>query len=223
MAMSQAGRRSQADRSTETRELLIRATVELLQSAGFAGITTARVATRAGVTTGALHHHFATKDELMFGVFEHVSERVRHRLERQDDAAGLSGLDAAQLVAHLWEVYGDPTYWAIWEIIIGTRAEESFHRRVIADRAATMRTVIHPWVERQVMSKAMRPEAIALFEFMLVAIRGLSLERFLHKDAAYFERNLRLLADTVGRRFELLTAAHGNADTTPTEAGERGP
>ncbi|MFC0406690.1 TetR/AcrR family transcriptional regulator [Roseomonas elaeocarpi] len=220
--MSQPARRSQADRSTETCELLIRATVELLQSAGFAGVTTARVAARAGVTTGALHHHFTTKDDLLLGVFEHVSERVRRRLEEGDDAAGPSGPDAAELVAHLWEVYGDPAYWAIWEIIIGTRAENGFHGRVVADRAATMRTVIHPWVRRQVLSEDARPEAIALFEFMLVAIRGLSLERFLDKDAAYFERNLALLADTVGRRFGLLTTARQGAGTKPTRAGRKG-
>jgi AcrR family transcriptional regulator len=216
--MSLPARRSRADRSTETRALLIHAAVELLQSSGFASATTARVAAHAGLTTGALHHHFPTKGDLMFGVLEHVSIQLRSRLEEQDCAAGPPGINATQLVAHLWEVYGDPAYWATWEIIIGTRSDESFHQRVVADRAGTMRTIIHPWVERQVLSSDFKPEAVALLEFMLVAIRGLSLERFLDKDAAYFENNLRLLAETVGHRFEQLTTTSGRTGTGSTRA-----
>jgi len=210
--MSQPVRRSQVDRSTETCALLIRATTELLQTVGFAGVTTALIAKRAGVTTGALHHHFATKHDLMFGVFDRMSERVRVRLEHQGEPTEHSSLDAARLVTHLWEVYGDPEYWAIWEIIIGARADKTFHQRVIADRLTTMRTVIHPWVRRHVLSEAAQPEAIALFEFMLVAIRGLSLERFLDKDAAYFERNLRLMAEMVSHKLAQLRATTGTAD-----------
>jgi AcrR family transcriptional regulator len=210
--MPQPIRRSQADRSTETCALLIRAATELLQTVGFAGTTTALIAKRAGVTTGALHHHFATKDDLMIGVFDQMTERVRVRLEQQDEPAEHASLDAARVVTHLWEVYGDPEYWAIWEIIIGARADRTFHHRVIADRLTTMRTVVHPWVRRHVLSDAAQPEAIALFEFMLIAIRGLSLERFLDKDAAYFERNLRLMAEMVGHKLAQIRAIAGTVD-----------
>lgn len=217
--MPLSARRSHADRSSETRALLIQATVELLRSAGYAGATTARVAAQAGVTTGALHHHFATKGDLMFGVLHHASEQLRSRLERQEEVAqDAPGINAAQLVAHLWEVYGDPSYWAIWEIIIGTRSDEAFHRRVVADRVNTVHGIVHPWVERQVLSDHRKPEAVALFEFMLVAIRGLSLERFLDKDAAYFEKNLGLLAETVGQRFEQLTTSPESRGAKPAQA-----
>jgi AcrR family transcriptional regulator len=210
--MTQTGRRTQVDRSTETRALLIRAAVKLLQTVGFAGTTTALIAKHAGVTTGALHHHFATKDDLMLGVLGEMSERVRSRLDQQDGLTVDGRLDATRMVAHLWEVYGDPEYWAIWEIIIGTRADAAFHPRVVADRLNTMRTVIHPWVERHVLSGTVRLATIALFEFTLIAIRGLGLERFLDKDTAYFERNLRLLAEMVSQKLAQLAAVAATAD-----------
>jgi hypothetical protein len=75
-----------------------------------------------------------------------------------------------------------------------------------------MRTVIHPWVERHVLSDAVRPATIALFEFTLIAIRGLGLERFLDKDTAYFEHNLRLLAEMVGEKLAQLAAVAATAD-----------
>jgi AcrR family transcriptional regulator len=210
--MIQPVRRTQVDRSTETRALLIYAATELLRTVGFAGTTTVLIAKRAGVTTGALHHHFATKDDLMFGVLAQVSERVRIHLEQQDHLIVNGNLDAGRLVTYLWEIYGDAGYWAVWEIIIGTRADAAFHRRVVADRISTMRDILHPWVERHILSDTVRPATIALFEFVLVAIRGLSLERFLDKNTAYFERNLHLLAEMVSMKLAQLTAMAANDD-----------
>ncbi|OWJ67399.1 TetR/AcrR family transcriptional regulator [Inquilinus limosus] len=197
--MAQA-RRRQIDRTTETQTLLLRAAAELLQEVGFSGTTTALIARRAGVTTGALHHHFATKDDLMLGVLDRMTERVLHRIEQQDHVTPDGRIDVPSLVAHLWEIYGDPGYWAIWEIIIGTRADAAFHGKVVAHRQETMRRVLPSWLERHVLSEARRPDLAALFEFLLIAIRGLSLERFLDKEAAYFDRNLALLAELVDRK-----------------------
>lgn len=197
-------RRTQTDRSAETRGALVHAAIELLHTVGFAGTTTALIAKRAGVTTGALHHHFATKDDLLFGVLDHAAERLRTRLNA-DEALSLDGtLQIAELVRHLWEVYGNRDYWAIWEIIIGTRSEPALHPRVVAHRLNTMRGVLHPWLERHIPPAKARVSVIAVFEFMLIAIRGLSLERFLDKDDAYFERNLTILAELVGQRLEAL-------------------
>ena len=199
-------RRRQVDRSAETRALLTRATAELLHETGFAGATTALIAKRAGVTTGALHHHFATKDELLIAVLDENTERVREQLGREEHVTRRGEIDVTSLVAHLWEVYGDPGYWAIWEINIGTRADPALHRKVVEHRVWTMQQVLHPWITRHILSRDGKPAIIALFEFMLIAIRGLSLERFLDKEDAYFEQHLSLLADMVSRKLASLTA-----------------
>jgi AcrR family transcriptional regulator len=202
--MTQAPRRKQVDRRRETRSLLIGAAAELLRTVGYAGTTTALIAKQAGLTTGALHHHFATKEDLMLSVLDRSSERVLARMEQQDHRTEDGGIDVKSLIAHLWEVYGDPDYWAIWEIIIGTRTDAAFHRRVMEHRLESIRSVLQPWVRQHMLAGRPESEMLALFEFMLVAIRGLSLERFLDKDEAYFARNLDLLAELVGRKLAAL-------------------
>lgn len=211
--MSQAIRRKQVDRSAETRALLIGAATDLLRTVGFSATSTASIAKRAGLTTGALHHHFATKEDLMLSVLDQSSARVLQRLERQAPLLADGRIDVSSLVGHLWEVYGDPEYWAIWEIVIGTRADEAFHRRVVAHRQASLRSILHPWVGRHVLSDAARSDMLALFEFMLIAIRGLSLERFFDQDESYFDRNLTLLAEMVGRRIRDLADPNGGFST----------
>ena len=203
--MASSPRRAQADRTAETRAVLIGATVELLHTVGFAGTTTALIAKRAGVTTGALHHHFPTKDDLLFGTLDHTAEHLRDALEmeRPFDTNGVLNIPA--LIRHLWQVfYGNPEYWANWEVIIGTRADAALHPRVVAHRTRTIRTILHVWLERHIPPGDARSKVFDLFEFMLIAIRGLSLERFLDKDDAYFDRNLSILADLVGHRLEVL-------------------
>ncbi len=125
-------------------------------------------------------------------------------MEQQEHRTADGGIDVKSLIAHLWEIYRDPDYWAIWEIIIGSRAEPALHRRVAEHRRMSMQDVLHPWVRQHMAAGRPEPEILALFEFMLVAIRGLSLERFLDKDEAYFARNLDLLADLAGRKLAAL-------------------
>lgn len=58
------GRRTQAERREETRSALVRAARGLFAQRGFAGVTIGEVVARAGMTKGALYHHFADKKEL---------------------------------------------------------------------------------------------------------------------------------------------------------------
>ena len=76
--MSEA--RTKADKrvaqGTATRVALVRAARELFGEHGFAATATEDVVARAGVTKGALYHHFSGKDDLFRAVFEQVSTEV---------------------------------------------------------------------------------------------------------------------------------------------------
>ncbi len=213
-------RRTQADRRAETRVQLIRAATTLLHRIGFAGLTTANVAKEAGLTTGALHHHFPTKFELLFTVYDHLAERVLEDFTRQKNLASGGRLNVPKLVRYFWGVYGDPEYWAIWEILIGTRAEAEARPAAVSDRMDAIREVRYRWLEEHVDMGRNKKEIFELLEFTLIAIRGLSLERLFHKEEAYFERHLQTLTTVISARYELLAS---DADVTLLRAsGPRG-
>jgi AcrR family transcriptional regulator len=65
-------RRSQAERTQATRALLIRTGRELMAEHGFAGVSAEQLVAAAGVTRGALHHHFGDKHGLFLAVIEEV-------------------------------------------------------------------------------------------------------------------------------------------------------
>jgi AcrR family transcriptional regulator len=80
-------RRTQAERAADTRETLIAAARALFANPGFAGVALETIVREAGVTRGALYHHFADKTELFAAVFEQVEGEMAARMAEAVAAA----------------------------------------------------------------------------------------------------------------------------------------
>src|SRR5260370_22224170 len=76
-----AHRKTQEERSTATRGALIRAAIDLITACGYSATTTSLVAGRAGVSRGALQHHFKSRDELIFAVMEQLRDKLNFRID----------------------------------------------------------------------------------------------------------------------------------------------
>ena len=66
---------TQLQRSAATRTRLLEATIESLVDHGTQGSTTAGICKRAGVSKGAMLHHYPTKASLFAGAIEHLLSR----------------------------------------------------------------------------------------------------------------------------------------------------
>src|ERR1700743_2494735 len=60
----------------QTREALLQAARALFGANGFGATSTEEIVARAGVTKGALYHHFSDKETLFRAVFEQVQREV---------------------------------------------------------------------------------------------------------------------------------------------------
>ncbi|MFD2648156.1 TetR family transcriptional regulator [Devosia albogilva] len=79
-------RRSQAERRAETRRLLLEAGRKLFAEKGFADTATPDIVAAAGVTRGALYHHFADKTALFAAVVEAEHAAVAASIEAAGEA-----------------------------------------------------------------------------------------------------------------------------------------
>lgn len=101
--------RSTAEATEATRARLVQAARELFAARGYAAVATNEIVAAAGVTRGALYHHFRDKRDLFRAVFEAVEQdfvaRVGERAEAQPDAFArlVVAVDAA-----LEDSAGDP-------------------------------------------------------------------------------------------------------------------
>jgi len=73
-------KRTQAERSEATRGALIEAARPLFTERGYAGVGTEQIVRAAGMTRGALYHHFADKRELFEAVYVQVEKELSERI-----------------------------------------------------------------------------------------------------------------------------------------------
>jgi len=103
-------RRTQAERSAETRESLIAAARTLFAAHGFADVALETIVRAAGVTRGALYHHFPDKTELFAAAFEQVEGEVAARMgEAIASANETDPIEVMRLGARFWlDACADP-------------------------------------------------------------------------------------------------------------------
>ncbi len=80
--MQEIQRRSNRDRTEATRRVLISAARKLFTERSYAETSTPEIALAAGVTRGALYHHFADKQALFRAVVEQEAADVASEIER---------------------------------------------------------------------------------------------------------------------------------------------
>jgi AcrR family transcriptional regulator len=89
-------RRTQAERSESTQQLLISTGRRLFTERGFEATSTEELAREAGLTRGALYHHFDGKRALFQAVFELVEQEIHQRV--------LEAVGAADPAQPFWRV-----------------------------------------------------------------------------------------------------------------------
>lgn len=73
-------KRTQAERSEATRAALISAARSLFAERGYVGVGTEEIVRAAGLTRGALYHHFDGKRELFEAVYEEIEAELAQRI-----------------------------------------------------------------------------------------------------------------------------------------------
>ncbi|WP_048648926.1 TetR/AcrR family transcriptional regulator [Nitratireductor soli] len=89
----ESARRSNRERTEETREKLIEAARRLFVEKSYAETGTPEIVRMAGLTRGALYHHFADKQALLQAVAEREAEKVAAQVE-QGSGTAASPIDA---------------------------------------------------------------------------------------------------------------------------------
>ena len=118
-------RRSQADRSERTRARILDAVIRCVEKRGFAGTTTRDIADEAGVSVGAVQHHFPSKASVLAAVLQRSGEDLAARFS--DVSVEGASLDerVALFVDRAWRHYGSPGFRVTLEIILSARDPNS--------------------------------------------------------------------------------------------------
>lgn len=173
-------RRTQQERSAETRARLLDAAFGCLLDSGYGATTVGAVQQRAGVARGTLLHHFPTRSSLMAGVVEDVVER---RLELV--SAGGAATEGTQrswdeIVDLVWRELQGPAFAVALELWVAARTDDALRDALLPLQEKIFRTV-HRGVTSLVGED--HPRAPLLVQFTIDLLTGSHLAGILRPRA----------------------------------------
>jgi AcrR family transcriptional regulator len=125
-------RRSQSERSAETRGRLLDATIECLITEGYAGTTIRRVTELAGVSQGAQSHHFPHRVDLVVSAFERLAEgRIERYRERAAELPADPATRMRALLDLLWDDFSSPVFIVAVRLWIAAAEDTELRDRLV--------------------------------------------------------------------------------------------
>ncbi len=164
-------RRTQAQRTAETRERLLDAAVDSLIEIGYAATSTTEVARRAGVSRGAQSHHFPTKAELVVAAIEHLFTAQARSFRAAFEALPKTQRTLNSAVDILWEIISGPGYSALLELIVAARTDAELSV-VVQGIAASFEQTIRDLLAELFPDLAEVPFAADLVGFAFSLLQG---------------------------------------------------
>lgn len=108
---------------------LMEATVECIVELGWAGTSTTVVSQRAGVSRGAQLHHFPSKQALVVGAVEHLTEVRRHAMA--DAVRDLPAVGRTRAVLDVLAAqFTSPVFFAALELWVAARTDAELRAAV---------------------------------------------------------------------------------------------
>jgi AcrR family transcriptional regulator len=114
----------QAAKSKATQDKIISAVIGLIREKGYVAASSTEIARRAGVTWGAVQHHFGGKEEILSEVLERSHRKFQQSLGDARFTSGTPRARVARYVDLAWEHYRGDEYMATMEILLASRRHD---------------------------------------------------------------------------------------------------
>ena len=111
----------QAAKSKATQDKIVNAVIGIIKEKGFAAASSSQIAKRAGVTWGAVQHHFGGKEEILEEVLQRSHLKFHETLSAKRFTTGNPERRVARYVNAAWYHYKGDEYMATMEILLATR------------------------------------------------------------------------------------------------------
>jgi AcrR family transcriptional regulator len=213
-------RRTHAERSAATRQHLIATAIDVIQNRSLEEMSIHELARSAGMTSGAVQHHFTSKAVLMMNVLSELIESSVLSGALWPDRTLAPRERAALFVQAVWGlVYAQPRFIVAWNIYLGCRNQPEVLGH-IAELRQSVQARMRDGFFTAFPELAHEADRDGLLGLVLSSLRGLGmLELFAPArqgapDAAQ-QAQLACLADLIATRCEAAAAGAAPARARP--------
>ncbi|WP_137898812.1 TetR/AcrR family transcriptional regulator [Sphingomonas sp. 2SG] len=194
MSETRPKRRTQEQRTAETRAALFEAAVRAISRLGYTRASNAIIADEAGISRGAITHHFASRAAFIAEVVRWVfdAEVVAYRELQRERQIGSRVSDWPRIS---WEVLSRPSGMAVLEIFVASRSDPDLATLIKPVQSAIEELAAKAFRDR-LGTTVVDNSAIRL---VVWAMRGMSLGREFIDDPQAMQESVNLLASLLER------------------------
>lgn len=208
-------RKTQQERTAETTESLLKATIDLMHDRGFYRMSTAEIAERAGVSRGALNHHFASREEIVVTAIQHQLRSSAARLHKMALTIRKKGGSTDEIVDFIWSLMTDRLYYVTMEYMPEARHNKEFRKKIVVVVKEFHSGLDAVWAELAGQLGADVRRASTVMNATMCTIRGMIAQTTIKDDPADFSELLAYCKRQVARELELVTPAVVEAPVAP--------
>lgn len=189
MSSAPATHRTQEQRREQTRTSLLEATIECLVALGYARTSVQEICARAGVSKGALQHHYSSKSELMAAAVQHLTEQLKQQRVGTVEQLPAGGERISAAIDMLWEAYSGTLATAVMELWVAARTDPELRAAIHPVDRALGRSVLEHVTA--MAGDDVPPERMEMLFWLTVNLtRGLALDAELGGDPTRREQLL---------------------------------
>jgi AcrR family transcriptional regulator len=182
------------DRSRATRRRLLETTIRCLAQHGWEASTVGFIASEAGISRGALQHHYPTREALILGALEYMFEERAALLDALPEPSGAGAVRVHAVVSGLVEAIGGELFRAALQVWTVASADPELRAAVLPLERRFARGV-HERAVRLLGADDDDPAVRALIQATLDMARGLALAGVLTDDSRRRARVVRAWSD----------------------------
>ncbi|QPC44217.1 TetR/AcrR family transcriptional regulator [Kaustia mangrovi] len=219
--MTKTVRRTQQMRSEATQRKLVEAALDAMMETGYTRMTTAEVAARAGVSRGALMHHFATKDDLVATAVEAQLTESTEDIRAQAARVRAGELDLNGFVEHVWGLFSGRLFYITLEHVTEARHNADLRAKMIPVVKRFHEALDEIWREFFHQTTLTSIEVDTTLNMTLCLLRGMGVQTVLRNDPPYYQRLLDGWKAQLSRIIE--AESHGGEGKRAQGVRENGP
>ncbi len=183
-------RRTQEERTAETKARLKEATLDILLDRGYARASTLDIADRAGVSRGALTHHFDSKDDLVCEAVEQLLRDATAEIRDYAQRVQSGRIDLDSFIDHLWEMFSGRLFYVTLEHVTEARHNDFLRERLVPVVREFHQALDQIWSDFFRRAGLPSAEVETAFNACLCLLRGMGVQTVLRNDPAYYRRLL---------------------------------
>ena len=205
-------RRTQAERTATMRSRIIHAAIASLAEIGYSATSTNIVARRAGVSRGAMTHHFASKVDLMIAIIETVFHEDLAYYSRELAKFTTDRERTLGLIDLAWKAFSSPGGLAVLHIMMAGPGDDELKKRLPFEMTRINEQADNLRRPNSVLGQSDRSLVASAVLMHRATLRGLAIEMLSGTSTAKIDSAIELLKTYCAYMLDVLAPQHGPKD-----------